>query len=600
MTAIPKRSDIPKEHQWDLSPLFETTEAWEALFAKTEAKIPQYETFPGTLSASAQRIEEAIAFDLEVNRDLEKLYTWAHLKNDTDKTDALYDGLYQRAVNLYTRIAQASSFFTPELQAIDEETMAGYMEEPCLKPYRFFLEKILRYKPHTRSAEVEELLAMSAEALGTPSRVFSQLDNADLRFGTITDENGLEHELSHGNFVAFLMNPHRSVRKKAFHTYYKAYESHKHTIASALSGSIKKDLFISKSKRFENTMARSLFADDVDKSVYTNLIGSVRDGLPALFDYLNLRKEVLDVEELHFYDTYVPLASDVDFHMDYEEACEVTLASLAPLGESYVETLRKGLFGGWVDRYENRGKRSGAYSSGCYDSPPYILLNHDPKSINSLFTLAHEAGHSMHSHYSKGTQPYIYGDYTIFVAEVASTLNEALLGKYLLEKYKGDKKMETFILNREIDNIRGTLFRQTMFAEFEMRIHGQAAENKPVTLESLTGLYAELLADYFGETMTVDEELKLECLRIPHFYSAFYVYKYATGISAALDIASRIIKGEAGAVDDYKTFLTLGGSMFPVDELKVAGVDMSKPQAVQSTVAHFKGLVDELKSILKR
>ena len=345
-------------------------------------------------------------------------------------------------------------------------------------------------------------------------------------------------------------------------------------------------------------MDRSLFADDVDKKVYTNLIESVRGGLPALFDYLALRKEALHVDELHFYDTYVPLASDVDFHMDYQEAAEVTLAALAPLGEEYVSTLRKGLFGGWVDRYENRGKRSGAYSSGCYDSPPYILLNHDAKSISSLFTLAHEAGHSMHSHYSKKTQPYIYGDYTIFVAEVASTLNEALLSKHLLETHKGDKKMETFIINREIDNIRGTLFRQTMFAEFELRMHGLAAENKPLTLETLTELYDSLLKDYFGQTMVIDEELKLECLRIPHFYSSFYVYKYATGISAAFDIADRIFKGEKGAVERYKEFLSLGGSMFPVDELKVAGVDMSKPDSVASTVKRFKTLVDELKERL--
>ncbi|VFQ42539.1 oligoendopeptidase F [Desulfoluna butyratoxydans] len=598
MSTIPERHDIPDAHKWDLSPMFADDAAWETLFRETEARISGYKAYQGRLGESASVLKEAIDYDLSVNRSLELLYTYAHLRNDEDKTNPDYDGLFQKAVNLYSRIAQASSFFTPEVQAIDSATMDGFLAHKELAGYRFFLEKILRFKPHTRSEEVEELLAMSAEAMAAPSRIFSQLDNADLRFGTIEDETGTPHELSHGNFIAFLMNPERKVRKNAFATYYSAYEAHKHTIGASLSAAIKKDLFISKAKRFDATLSRALFTDNVDKEVYTGLIDSVRNGFAPLFDYLNLRKKALGVDALHIYDTYVPLASDVSFHMDYDEAVEVTLAALAPLGTAYVDTLKQGLTGGWVDRYENRGKRSGAYSSGCYDSNPYILLNHDANSINSLFTLAHEAGHSMHSHYSRTTQPYIYGDYTIFVAEVASTLNEALLGRYLLEKYKGDKKMETYIINREIDNIRGTLYRQTMFAEFEMRIHAMAADNQAITLETLTDLYGSLLADYFGDTLVIDEALKLECLRIPHFYSSFYVYKYATGISAALDIAGRIIKGEEGAVSRYMEFLTLGGSMFPVDELRVAGVDMTRPDPVNNTIAHFSGLVDRLKALL--
>lgn len=598
MTTIPERHEIPETHKWDLTPMFTDNAAWEALFQETEERISGYNAFQGRLATSAAVLREAIDFDLSVNRALERLYTYAHLRNDEDKTNAACDGLFQRAVNLYARVAQASSFFTPEVQAIDEAVMEGFLADSALSEIRFFMEKILRYKPHTRSGEVEELLAMSAEPMGAPSRIFGQLDNADLKFGTLTDEKGLEHELSHGNFIAFLMNPDRAIRKKAFASYYAAYESHKHTLGAALAGSIKKDLFLSRAKRFDSTLGRSLFADDVDPSVYTNLIESVRGGLSPLFDYLALRKKTLGVEKLHIYDTYVPLASDVDFSMDYDEAVEVTLAALAPLGEAYVETLREGLTGGWVDRYENRGKRSGAYSSGCYDSSPYILLNHNASSINSLFTLAHEAGHSMHSHYSRTTQPYIYGDYTIFVAEVASTLNEALLGRHLLETYRGDKKMETYLINREIDNIRGTLYRQTMFAEFEMRIHAMAAENKAVTIETLTGLYGELLTDYFGGVLEIDEVLKLECLRIPHFYSSFYVYKYATGISAALDIAGRILKGEEGALESYLRFLTLGGSQFPVDELRTAGVDMARPEPVKNTIAHFGGLVQQLHTLL--
>jgi len=598
MTTIPERHEIPVAHQWDLTPMFADNAAWDALFRETETKIPGYKTYQGRLDESAAMLKKAIDYDLSVNRSLELLYTYAHLRNDEDKTNPDYDGLFQKAVNLYTRIAQASSFFTPEVQAIDDEVIQEFLADKALSGYRFFIENILRYKPHTRSEEVEEILAMSAEVMGAPSRIFSQLDNADLRFGTIEDETGKPHELSHGNFIAFLMNPDRGVRKNAFTTYYKAYEAHKHTIGASLSTAIKKDLFISRAKRFDSTLSRALFSDNVEREVYTGLIENVRNGFAPLFDYLTLRKKILGVESLHIYDTYVPLASDVEFHMDYDEAVEVTLAALAPLGEDYVNTLKKGLTGGWVDRYENRGKRSGAYSSGCYDSNPYILLNHDASSINSLFTLAHEAGHSMHSHYSRTTQPYIYGDYTIFVAEVASTLNEALLGRHLLANYKGNKKMETFIINREIDNIRGTLFRQTMFAEFEMRIHAMAAENKAITLTTLTDLYGSLLVDYFGDTLAIDEVLKLECLRIPHFYSSFYVYKYATGISAALDIAGRILKGEDGAVSRYREFLTLGGSRFPVDELRIAGVEMTRPEPVNNTITHFGKLVEQLKTLL--
>ena len=598
MTTIPKRCDIPKAHKWDLSPMFSDDTAWETLFKTTEEKICRYTAFHGQLGDSAARLKEAIDFDLSVNRDIERLYTYAHLKNDEDKTHATYDALFQKAVNLYTRIAQASSFFTPEIQAIDEGIMADFLKDPALNGYQFFMEKILRYKPHTRSPEVEELLAMSAEAMGAPSRIFGQLNNADLRFGTLTDETGETQELSHGNFTTFLMHPDRAVRKNAFTTYYATYESHKHTIGASLAASIKKDLFLSRAKRFDATLDRALFSDNVDKTVYTALIDNVRGGFAPLFEYLRLRKKVLGVESLHIYDTYVPLVSDVDFSMDYDEAVEVILEALAPLGSEYTTILEKGLKGGWVDRYENRGKRSGAYSSGCYDSSPYILLNHDSRSINSLFTLAHEAGHSMHSHYSRKNQPYIYGDYTIFVAEVASTLNEALLGQYLLKKYANDEKMRAYILNREIDNIRGTLFRQTMFAEFEMQIHAQATRNQPITVETLTDLYGELLKEYFGDTMEIDETLTLECLRIPHFYSSFYVYKYATGISAALDIAGRILKGEESALPRYMEFLTLGGSQFPVDELRTAGVDMTQPHPVANTIAHFGALVKELTTLL--
>jgi len=424
-------------------------------------------------------------------------------------------------------------------------------------------------------------------ALAAPGTVFGQLDNADLTFGSLKDAKGQEKPLTHGNFISFLSSPDREVRKNAFDRYYEVYDAHKHVISATLAASVKKDLFLARAKNFSTARQAALFRNDVPESVYDTLVDRVRQNLASHHRYLTFRKKALNLPDLRTYDTYVPVVPDVDFHMDFNTAVQTCLEALAPLGEAYCKQLEKGLFGGWVDRYENKGKRSGAYSSGCFDSPPYILMNYDASSINSLYTLIHEAGHSMHSLYSKTTQPYATHDYTIFVAEVASTLNETLLTRHLLNKYDGDPKMKAYILNREIDNIRGTFFRQTMFAEFEKTIHGIAAENKPLTLGTFTSEYQTLLEAYFGDAMTIDDALALECLRIPHFYSSFYVYQYATGIAAALSIERRIRENGEAAVKDYLTFLGLGGSRFPIDELKVAGVDMTSPEPVEAVIRHF-------------
>lgn len=500
-------------------------------------------------------------------------------------------------MNLYSRASEASSFIVPEIQTLPEDTINAYIKDASLSDFRFYLEKIVRNKPHTRSPEIEQIMAMASEVTQSPRLAFGQLDNADLSFGTITDESGESVELSHGNFISFLSNPLREIRKTAFKTYYSAYEDHKHTITATLSSSIKKDVFLSRVRHHENCRRASLFADDVSDSVYDNLVSTVRSNLDPLFRYLNFRKKALGLPELHFYDTYVPVVSEVDFNMSYDEAADTCIKALSPLGDDYTSTLEKGFTSGWVDRYENKGKRSGAYSSGCYDSPPYILMNYDSNTINSLYTLIHEAGHSMHSLYSNKHQPYANASYTIFVAEVASTLNEILLGKFLLEKYSNDPKMKAYIINREIDNIRGTLFRQTMFADFEHITHTIAEENKPLTLDVFTSEYRKLLETYFGDTMIIDDELCLECLRIPHFYSAFYVYKYSTGIAASVAIANRILTKGQPAVDDYLNFLRLGGSKFPIDELKTAGVDMNSPSPVEDAIRHFGSLVDQLESL---
>lgn len=590
---IPERSSIPEGHKWDLAPLYPTDQAWESHYGEVEKELPRYGTYRGRLGESAAVLKEAVEFDLGVSRGLEKLYTFAHLRSDEDKSNQRYLGFHQRAMNLYTRASELSSYMTPEIQAMPDDVIAGFLEDPAMAQYRFYFEKILRYKPHTLSTEIEEIIAMSGDMSHAASEIFSQLDNADLTFGHITDESGREAELSHGNFSSFLQSHDRDIRQKAFFQYYRAYDNHRNSIAAALHYSNKRDRFYSRVRNFENCRRSALFSDNVQDEVYDNLIGTVRRNLAPLFRYLDFRKKTLGLDELHFYDTYVPIVKDVPYAMAYEEAVATCVRALAVLGKEYTGTLEQGLLGGWVDRYENRGKRSGAYSSGCYDSPPYILMNYRDDNINSLYTLIHEAGHSMHSWYSNRSQPYVYHDYAIFVAEVASTFNEALLSAHLLDRYRDDRKMKAYILNREIDNIRATLFRQTMFAEFEKLTHRAVEENSPLTLEALRDIYRGLLKSYFGDTLVIDEDLTLECLRIPHFYSSFYVYKYATGISAAIALSRKVLAEGGPAREAYLRFLSLGGSGYPLDELRIAGVDMSQPGPVEEAISHFGNLVDQ-------
>ncbi len=596
---IPKRENVAKEHAWDLAPLFESDRKWELLYQEVEKELAGCGRFKGRLDESAELLAEAVDFQLEMYRKIDRLYTYAHLKSDQDKSDSFNLGLQDKAVGLYTRAGEMFSFMTPEIQAIADDVMEAYLRQPPLLPFRFHLEQVLRFKPHTLDEKTERILAMSSEIARAPSQIFGQLDNVDLRFGKIADEKGEETELSHGNFIRFLMNPDREVRRTAFRQYYETYDRHKHTIAASLSHSIKKDVFYAKVRGHESCLKAALFGDNVPEEVYGNLLDSVKSNLSPLFEYLDFRKKALGLDTLRFYDTYVPLVSEIDFLMDYEEAAETACEALAPLGEKYVETLREGLFGGWVDRYENKGKRSGAYASGCYDSPPYMLLNHEKRSIGSLYTLAHEAGHAMHTWHSNRRQPYAYHDYTIFVAEVASTFNEVLLSRHLLKKYEDDPRMTAYVLNREIDNIRGTLFRQTMFAEFERITHRMAEEHTPLTVDSLAGEYEKLLGIYFGDSLALDPELRLECLRIPHFYSAFYVYKYATGISAAIALAKKVLEEGSRTRDAYLGFLGLGGSKYPLDELMEAGVDLRSSEPVESAVAYFESLTRRFFKIYK-
>jgi oligoendopeptidase F len=600
MSELPKtRSEIPQEHCWDLSPLYADDGQWESDYAKIEGMIPGYAKYRGRLSESPAVFREAVEFDLGISRLFERLHTYIHLRNDEDRTNSVYKAMFERSMTLHTKLSENSSWFVPEIQSMPENLARSFRDDPLLSDYTVYLDRIFRFRPHTRSEEIETLLAMAGEVHHAPSEIFTELDNADLRFGMVKGDDGKESELTHGNFSSFLQSADPEVRKNAFFSYYKGYDDHKHTIAASYSSSVKKDRFYARVRNFPSALEASLFGDNIGIDVYDNLISAVRANIAPLAEYLDFRKKKLGLDELHFYDTYVPLVNEVNFSMPYEEAVETCIQALAPLGEDYTARLRKGLLGGWVDRYENRGKRSGAYSSGCFDSPPYILLNYRDDNINSLYTLIHEAGHSMHSLYSHETQPYHYGDYTIFVAEVASTFNETLLSAHLLEKYRGDPSMRAYILNREIDNIRATLYRQTMFAEFEKITHQMAEKGEPLTLDSMRTVYRKLIEDYFGGALAIDDVLELEGLRIPHFYHAFYVYKYATGISAAIALARRVLSGDHDAVAAYRRFLGLGGSMYPLDELNVAGVDMSGRTAVDEALGRFSSLVKELINTLE-
>ena len=592
------RDQVRELDTWDLSGLYSSLQAWEADLTTLESQLRDYETFRGTLQESAAKLKACLEFDMQFSRTLEKVYTYAHLKADEDKTHAEHQACYERAMTLLTRTQQARSFINAELMAIPEDTMKQFLEAPELALFKVYLERKLRYRPHTLTEPEEALLAGATEIARTPGNVFGMLDNADLTFGRLLDEDGREIQVTHGNFMSLMQRQERRVRREAFDTFYQAYAGHRHTFAALLSGSLKKDLFFSRARRFPSAREQALFEENIPLAVYDNLIEAVHRRLEPLYRYFALRKRVLGLEDLHVYDTHVPLVRDIKWRMGYEEAVDQIVEALQPLGGEYVSVVRQGLLEDrWVDRYENKGKRSGAYSSGCYDSNPFILMNYIDDNINSVYTLAHEAGHSMHSFFSRTHQPYLYADYTIFVAEVASTFNEALLTRHLLSQ-DISREMEIYLVCREIDNFRGTLYRQTMFAEFERDIYAAAESGTPLTAEAFQNQYHGLLERYFGPEVTLDAVLDLECFRIPHFYFGFYVYKYATGISAAYALADRVLSGGAAEQEAYLNFLKGGGSKFPIDLLKDAGVDMSTPGPVETALETFAGLVERLESLL--
>lgn len=594
---LPKRSQVKTEDTWDLSGLYSTDQAWEADLARFESQIAGYEAFRGKLGDSAESLAACLKFDSELDRLGEKLGVFAHLKTTEDQTDSRYQRMFGRFQSIATRASEASSFIRPEIMAVPASRMKKMLSAPEMAPYKLLVERILRYKPHTLGPKEEELLAMQGEMAGAAGRIFRQLLDADLKFGEIEDEQGRRVELSSTNFIQFLESPSRAVRKNAFHQYYRQFTAHENTLAAALHGSVQKDVYYARARGYSSALEAALFPDNAPQSVYDNLIAAVRKNLPAVHRYYDLRRRKMRLKAIHHYDTYAPILGEAQRKHTWKQAVSLVIESLAPLGDEYCSVLERGLSGRWCDRYPNQGKQSGAFSSGGYDTDPFILMNYKPEVLNDVFTLAHEAGHSMHTWYSASNQPYEYYNYTIFVAEVASTFNEQLLAQRLLETAADDKERASLI-NHQLDGVRATLIRQTMFAEFEKIAHSMVEAGEPLTVQAIKDVYRRLLEDYFGSEFTIDPELSLECLRIPHFYRAFYVYKYATGLSAAIALADRVLKGGPNELNDYLSFLKGGCSKYPLELLRDAGVDMERPEPVDTALAYFDRMVGELDELI--
>src|SRR5947209_13812299 len=596
-SKIPTRSEISESDKWDLTGLFADVGKWLEDFIWIQETYPRLKEWKGKLGASPQSLVDCLEFEKALELKLERLYHFASLQLAEDSANNEYLARIGQIQNLFTKIGEAFAFVVPEIQAIADETFAKFIVDPALVDWRIKLHKIRRLKPHVLSEPEERILALGAAALNGYDDTFSQLTDVDMKFGALTDETGREKPLTQSSFSSFLVKRDPALRKRAFEQFYTEFQDHQYTLASSLAYSVKADVFRSRARNYSSSLEAAFFPDTLHVAVYEGLTKSVRANLSPMFRYFELRRRVLGLKELHHYDTYVPMVAEIETHISFDQAVEYVVAALRPLGKEYVDALESGLRGRWCDRYETKGKRSGAFSSGSYGAPPYILMNYKEDVFADVYTLAHEAGHSMHTWFSQQSQPFQDYDYPIFLAEVASTFNEELLTHFLLEQ-TSDPKMRAYIINREVDDLRGTLFRQTMFAEFERIIHAIEESGDALTLDVFKSEYRKLLTAYFAENFVLDPQLDLECLRIPHFYGAFYVYKYATGISAAVALSEKVLRGEAGAVEAYLGFLKSGGSKFPLETLKAAGVDMTTSAPIESTLKLFEKRLGELERLL--
>ena len=591
-----ERSTIENKFKWTIDEMYPNEESIEKDIQKVKELIEEVKRYKGILADSEENIFKALNISEEASRILQNLYVYTHMKSHEDTRINKNQSNATKTDMLSTELSMATSYMVPEIIAMDNEKLENYLKTEKLSHYKKYVDDILRLKPHTLNEREEELLAAVADLSGVPENVYDMLSFADLQFPEIEDENGEKVRVTHSNFSLFLKSKDARVRKDAFEAMYGIYGQYKNTFASTLYGGIKSEIFYAKTRKYESALQGSLFQDNVSVDVYNNLIDAVHENLDTLNDYIDLKKKFLGLDKINMYDLYVPLTENFDMEISYEKAQKIILEALKPLGEEYLENVKKAFAEGWIDVYGNEGKQGGAYSWGSYDSKSYILMSYKD-DLNSLFTLIHEMGHSMHSFYSKNNQPYLYSGYKIFVAEVASTLNELLLINYLLKNAES-KEERVYLLNYYLEQFRTTVYRQTMFAEFEKICHGKVEEGEPLTAEDFNNIYYDLNKKYYGESCDVNEEIALEWARIPHFYSNFYVYKYATGFSAASALSKQILEEGESAVSRYKEFLKSGGSEFPLDQLRKAGVDMEKKESVDEALHVFKDLVKQLEKEL--
>ncbi|WP_025699427.1 oligoendopeptidase F [Paenibacillus forsythiae] len=596
MEQLLKRNEVPAENRWKLEDMFASQQEWDKTYDEAKKLIEEASKFQGKLN-TASALKECFELDDELSLKTERLYVYAHMRQDEDTANPVYQALSQKAKKLGVDSGEALSYVTPEILALPVEKLDELIADPALSEYTFTLTEMKRQKAHVLSKAEEALLAQVGTLSQAPQNIFGMLNNADLKFPKIKDETGKEVELTHGSYIKFLESPNREVRQNAFKAVYDTYAKQKNTIAATLSANVNKNVFYSRVRKYPSVLEMSLFGDNISKEVYTNLIDTIHESLPLMHRYMKLRQKLLGVDELHMYDLFAPLVDEYKMDIPFAEAKRITKEGLKPLGVDYLKTLQEGYDNGWIDVYENENKRTGAYSWGAYGTHPYVLLNHND-NLNSMFTLAHEMGHALHSYYSDNALKYRDAQYTIFLAEVASTTNEALLMHYLLEK-STDKKEKMYLLTYYADQFRTTVFRQTMFAEFEKIVHERAEKGDSLTPQDLSSIYYDLNLKYYGEDMVVDKDIEMEWARIPHFYNSFYVYKYATGFSAATSFSKQILEEGKPAVDRYLGFLKSGGSDYSINILKKAGVDMSSPQPIREAMSVFEDVIEQMEQLTK-
>ena len=597
MQVLKERKEIDSRYQWDLTPMYRDDAAWEADFATLDDRVQAMTAFAGTLK-DAITIGAYLDASTELGRKLSNLYCYASLRRSEDTRAEAGQSMYARITTKYVQAMAAMAFAEPEILSLPEETLREIVNDEQLADHKFTMENLLRQKPHTLSASEEKLLATFGEALGAPAEIADNLQDADLVFDSVQDGAGNKVEVTGSNYIMLQMSQDRTLRKNAFTSFYKGYRQHINTFASAYSGAVKAATAEASVRHYASSRAMSMAGENIPAAVYDNLIDTVRKHMPAMYRYVALRKKILNLDELHYYDVYAPLVGEVKVRYTYEQAQQMVLDAVAPLGKEYGDLVRKAFAERWIDVYPNKGKSGGAYSSGTYDSNPYILTNFTG-TLDSVSTIAHEMGHSMHTWHSNHHQPPQYADYTLFVAEVASTVNENLLIEQLLQKEQ-EPRMRLYLLNQYLENFKGTVYRQTMFAEFEREAHAMAERGEALSPAALNALYKRLVKDYFGPDLVMDEEVQYEWARIPHFYRPFYVYKYATGYSTAVALSEGILKEGEPAVKRYKEFLSMGGCAYPLDELRHAGVDLTTPAPVDAALEKFEHILDDAEETLAK